>query len=175
MLTKDDYKNDHSSGMNPKGKQMKKQRKRQYPARKSGRSIEASKQESDRKIYKTDRQTSLQFNLARSKTIKVKGQGKNALRQDVIYKTIIRALKWFYTNLIRSAQEDLDEISCLNRSDQLLSIRSSAMIIAHEIIKSRTDFLKRYDLTCDDVANFITSLAVPPSVKELQSLEVNEV
>ena len=93
MLGKDDYKNDHSPGLNPKGKGLHKQSKRPFTVRKSGRSIEPSQQESERKIYKTDRQTSLQFNLARSRTIKVKGQGKNALRQDVIYKTVIRGLK----------------------------------------------------------------------------------
>ena len=62
-----------------------------------------------------------------------------------------------------------------NWDSQMEKFRSSALIIAEDLISSRTDLLKSYELSIDDVAKLVTMLVIPSSAKELDSLGMDEV
>ena len=48
------------------------------------------------------------------------------------------------------------------------------MIIAKDLISSRTYLLTSYGVSVDDIARFIVMLVVPSSAKELDSLGLND-
>ena len=113
------------------------------------------------------RRVSIGINLTRKKNFVKRGEGKNASRPDVILKHILRSLKWFVVDQMKSGDIEAFDCNALSRWAQVNLIKSLSWGIVKNLVSGNQKILLAHSCSEEDLICLVTGLIVPPSVREM--------